>query len=605
MAALALSLAAVSSVPALRAQAQVPDGSTALLANDPALPPVRIDAIVTDGKHRPVRNLRAADFELRVDGAVRPVESIELRAHTPGTTAPAVEGEHGSAHQGARVFAFVLDEFHVSPGEETARVRQAATRFVDEHLRPGDRAVVLKPLDHVNAIRFTRDRDALREAIASFTGRKGDFAPQTAFEQQFIGHAPATVAAARVQLVTVALNELAMQLGELDAERAALVFFSEGFLRAAPVRRGARIIDLRGLLRAASRFHFPVYTFSPADAAPAAGDSAQDPASETLEWLAVQTGGAAVLDGQRLTAGLARMAGELDAYYTLTIPSGPTDGRFHEIALRVKRPGVAVRVRPGYWAPLSSEVREWLRRTTAPASRAPRRALKRSTLIDAWVGLVPSAGGQRQMVLTWEPAAGPPRSKAPEPARIDLTARAAGETLFEGTLDPAGEPGASAEVARFDVPAGLVEIDMRVLGPDGALLDSDIRDMLVPDLARANATITLSPQIVRARTMLEFRAAVDDPAAAPTNARVFSRTDRLVIRLPAWAPGGAPVQTGVRVLNRSGQPIRALEQAGIIAGLPQFELPLYWLAPGEYYLEFSGRSGDLETRDRLAIRITG
>jgi VWFA-related protein len=590
-------------------QTPAPDGSrVSAEAGDLSLPPIRIDAVVTDRQGRPVLNLRPSDLELVVDGVVRPFERVELR--TPGPTGSAATGPAADAplatRAGTRVFAFLLDEFHVGPGVETERVRQSMLRFIDEHLRATDLAVVLKPLDHVTAIRFTHDRQALRDAVASFAGRKGDFTPRSGFEEQFIGHAPGTVIAARVQLVTVALNELAMQLGELNADRAAVVLFSEGFERSAPVRRGSRLIDLQGLLRAASRFHFPVYAFNPADPHPAAADGARDPAAVTLEWLATQTGGAVVFDGKDLGSGLEKMSGELDTYYALALPQGVADGRFHPIEVRAKRAGLSVRARPGYWAPLSSEVRAWLRRISTPASTLPRRALKRSTLIDVWVGLVPRPDGQQQMVLTWEP---PPRSAAsrtrPTVARIDLSARtASGKTLFEGTLARGGEPNAPGEAARFDVPAERVEIDMRLFGADGVLLDSDVRDVTVPDVARDKSVIVLSPQIIRARTMNEFRAAVEDPAASPTASRSFARSDRLVIRVPAWATAGQTVRTGVRLLNRVGQPIRTLEHTDN-GGTSQFELPLAWLAPGEYYLEFSGRTERLESRERMPIRITG
>jgi VWFA-related protein len=605
--ALALMLVATSSVrPA--GQAPAPDGSPVSAGpGDLSLPAIRIDAIVTDRHGRPVLNLRPSDLELFIDGVVRPLERVNLRIPAPtSSTAPGPAAETPVArHAGTRVFAFLLDEFHVGPGVETERVRESMLRFIDEHFRPTDLAAVLKPLDHVTAIRFTHDRQVLRDAVASFAGRKGDFTPRTEFEEQFIGRAPATVTAARVQLVTVALNELAMQLGELNADRAAVVLFSEGFERSAPVRRGSRLIDMQGLLRAASRFHFAVYAFNPADLPPAAADGTREPAGATLNWLAVQTGGAAVLDGTNIESGLARMSGELDTYYALELPQGVADGRFHPIEVRAKRAGLSVRARPGYWAPLSSEVRAWLRRMSAPASNVPRRALKRSALIDVWVGLVPRAEGQQQMILTWEPPRPGAARARPTVARIDLSARtASGTTLFEGSFARSGEPHAPGEAARFDVPAERVEIDMRLFGANGVLLDSDIRDVTVPDVNSGKANIVLSPQIIRARTMNEFRAAIEDPVAVPTASRSFARSDRLVIRVPGWATAREPVTTGVRLLNRVGQEIRTLELTES-AGIPQFELPLAWLAPGEYYLEFSGRTERLESRERIPIRITG
>src|SRR5688500_15081013 len=134
------------------AQLPVPDGSrdaaTAARVAGPSVPAVRIDAVVTDKQGRAVSNLRASDFELRVNGTPQQLDAVEVRRATSRSSDAAAS----ASAAGARVFAFVLDEFHVSDGAASARVREAMTRFIDEQLRPDDLAIAVKPLDQVTGL---------------------------------------------------------------------------------------------------------------------------------------------------------------------------------------------------------------------------------------------------------------------------------------------------------------------------------------------------------------------------------------------------------------------------------------------------------------------
>jgi hypothetical protein len=102
----------------------------------------------------------------------------------------------------------------------------------------------------------------------------------------------------------------------------------------------------------------------------------------------------------------------------------------------------------------------------------------------------------------------------------------------------------------------------------------------------------------------EFREVTADANAAPDPSRQFRRTERLVIRVPAYA-SGAPVRVTARLLNRLAQPMRDLEALPDSGGVSQFDLPLATLAPGEYYLQFSvpGPAGPVD--QRIGFRITG
>jgi VWFA-related protein len=569
---------------------------------------VRIDAVVTDARGRPIVDLRPSDFELIENGAARPLQHVELRSVSRDAPAPPIanvtDEEQAARQPGTRVFAFFLDEFHVSPGPGADRARDALHRFVEARLRPQDLAVVLKPLDTVTSIQFTRDRALLHSAIDSFAGRKGDYTPRTRFEEEYIGRAPAAVAAARRQIVTAALRELTMRLGELEADRGVIVFVSEGFPRDAPAPR-TRGADLQGVVRASSRFSLAAYTFNPTAAAEDAGSpDERERSTAMLQWLAAQTGGRAA-GADTMASGLTRLADDLDSYYALSYQPVQADGRFHTVEIRARRRNVQVHTRPGYWAPLGSEWRTTLAASAAtmPASR---RALHRSPAIDAWVGIARDGEGRVRMVVTWEPRA----RGLNAPAVVAVTARTArGVVLFDGRIARVGaESGVPSDSARFEVPAGRIEIDMTIFNIEGKSVDTDNRDVDVPDLTSAKrGPVLLSPEVVRARTLRDFRSARDNPDAAPSSGRVFARGDRLLIRVPAYDGSGTAVQVTAKVLNEWGQPMRDIDRIDATPrdGTSQFALPLSWLVPGDYLIEVQGTNANGAVRQRVAFTVTG
>ncbi len=568
---------------------------------------VRIDAVVTDQKGRPVLDLRPSDFEVIEHGAPAPLTTVELRSHWPpidGAAAPieSAEDEKREAGQpGTRVFALFLDEFHVAAGETTERVREAASRFVDEQLQTQDLALVMKPLDAVSGFRFSRDRTVLRAAIAGFSGRKDDLAPRSLFEEQYIGRAPEAIAAARVQIVTAGLRELTLRLGELQADRGVIVLLSEGF--PAPAARGSRSHPLQGVVRAASHYHLSIYTFNPAVRTQQEPGPAAEARTATLDWLAAQTGGRAAAQGSDLAAGFDRMSADLAAYYALTYRPLQSDGRFHALQIRAKRRNADVRARPGYWAPLGGEWRTRLSAGMVPS--VSRRALRRSPLIETRIGVSPQPGGEPRMVITWEPRPGTSAS----PRLVVLQARSTrGAELFNGDVAPVqAGTAASPDSARFDVPAGRVELDLSIRDLQGKVLDTEVRDFDVPDLrSRTHGPMLLFPEVVRTRTVGDFRSALANPDAAPSSLRVFARGDRLLIRVPAYDSSGAAVEVSARLLNEWGHPMRDIDAADGVPGqsVAQFALPLAWLGPGQYLIELAGTNPNGIVKERLAFRLT-
>ena len=316
---------------------------------------------------------------------------------------------------GTRVFAFFLDELHVSPSSADL-VRKTIAAFIDEKLEKCDLVAVMTPFDAARSVRFTRDRAFAYGVIDSFQGRKGDDRPRTMHETR-----ARAAGGSDAQIVKTGLRDLAVRLGDLQAERPLLVVVSEGFPAQTDVRTPLQ--DLGGLLRAASRFHITTYSFNPAAVAPDHGAAAeQNTNRETLSWLAAATGGRAVAADQFLH-GVAGLFHDAEAYYALTYQPAEPDGRFRSLDVRVKRSGVSVltHAATGRCASATGE-KSW--RCRAAPCPATDRSLRRSPLVDAWVGVRREADGVARIAITWEPR----RTDGAWPRLVAVKARAADGT---------------------------------------------------------------------------------------------------------------------------------------------------------------------------------
>jgi len=546
---------------------------------------VRIDAIAVDGRGRFVEDLKPADFELREDSTPRPIESAQFMRAT-----------------GARRFAIFLDEYHVSSGAAAERVRSALTRFVDG-LDPQDLLVVMKPLDSLFAIRLTVDREAARRAIASFEGRQGDYAPRNSYERNYIAGTPARIEAARVQVALSAMNALAIQLGTEAEGRESLVVVTEGVARSER-RRGQDLPTLESVIRSANRATVAIYPVDPRDAP-------EEP-TEATKMLAADTDGQTIAGD--LDAGLRRVTSDAGAYYLLTYRAAHAeDGKFHDVQVRTTRKNITLRARKGYWAPSPDDVLRTavLERLNNPPKPAPLEPMRHaSPLIRPWVGVAKGDGGNTRVTIVWEPAARVPGDRSRRfPSRVQLTASAAdGRVLFEGPLQPTGpaamdEEGVTPSRAVFDAAPGRVRLRMSIQDMTAQVLDSDVRDLAVPDFHKPVSIGT--PEILRARNAREFRR-IDADAAVPVASREFSRSERLLIRFPAYGPSNAVPSLSAKLLNRVGQTMRELPvaPAATPTGTNEIDLPLAGLANGEYLIELTAKSPAGEATDRINFRVT-
>jgi hypothetical protein len=190
-----------------------------------------------------------------------------------------------------------------------------------------------------------------------------------------------------------------------------------------------------------------------------------------------------------------------------------------------------------------------------------------------------------------------------------IAAKPDGETVYSSDVanpPPAGGPAVAAGASvSFDAPAGRLVLRMTVNGADGQL-DSDDRELVVPDLTAAEVRVA-TPRVFVARTARDFQTLSKDQNATPVALREFRRTDRLVIRTEAYAPGDAAVTMTSRLLNRQGQKMVDIPVTAPAAGEPSLiDLPLASFAQGEYLLEITAASdGQASATELVAFRVGG
>ena len=638
---------------------------------------VRVDVIVNDGKGEPVSDLTQADFEVLEDGKPQAIEQFRLIRvdgnPRPGDPPPRelrnrIDEETELARDDVRLFVFFLDDYHVRLGSSLT-VRDPLIRFVQRHIRPNDVVGIMYPLTPLDGISFMRNADSVVRALERFEGRKFDYRPRNQFEEQYARAPSEVVEQIRNQLVMTALRGLATRLGGLREGRKAIIYVSEGLtimlppqMRVADASMGpignpiARdpsagennpreetasffaqsdlYLQLRDVFDAANRNNAAIYTVDPRGLTPfeygideAVGPRqdarALQQTQDTLRTLAEQTDGRAIVNRNDLDTGMAQIVRDSSYYYLLGYNSSvaPTDGKFHEITVRVRRRGVDVRARKGYWALTVDEIAR--ANTVTPetakpiqqalASIAP--SVQAGKYVRTWLGTTRGEAGKTRVTLLWEPLpAAPGAGRAqPQPGRMSvIAADGQGGLVFRGRspdaalastsspVPPAAAPAAGPQRLVFDAPPGELELRLSVeAAAGGGILDSEIRKFAVPDLTSPDAAIS-TPQVYRARNALEFRTIASDAAAVPAVARDFSRTERLLIRFDVYGPATATAA----LLNRGGQKMADVPIANAAAGgTHQIDLSLASVAAGEYLVEITVKGTGTEVKELVPLRI--
>ncbi len=622
---------------------------------------VRVDVIVTDRDGNPVMDLTREDFQVIEDDEQQTIETFDLIELDGGL----IQGPDGpprqirtdydqemeAARPDVRLFAIFLDDYHVGR-DNGVRAREQLARFIETQLGPSDMIGLMYPLEPAAGVVFTRDHTAVTRAIRQFDGRKGDYEPRNSIEQEYVYRYPTEIVERiRNDVSLSAMQALMVRMGSLKEGRKALIMFSEGYTHMVPPQlrsrqagipdpdnparfdpdAGADSLDemramnnstfdiamtLRQLAGVANRNNVAVYGVDPRGLAASEFDASTnisartdrsylDATMDTIRRLSEDTTGRAFVNRNDLTVAMRQIVRDSSAYYLLGYNStvGQPDGEFHEITVRTHRPGLQVRARAGYWA-LRAEEAE---RVTTAAPTGPRPAVAaalavigqptRGRLVTTWIGSERGAAGDTRVTLVWEPVAATPGSRtAPGRAPASVMVTAAGT---DGTPYYRGRVAADEPRVSFDAKPGDAELLLSIRDADGEVLDSETRTVTVPDLA---GTSFGTPMFFRARTVRMLQDVKANPVALPTTAHEFSRNERLLVRIAAYATDGSPT-VSARLLNRMGDAMSDLPVETGPAGNLSVEIPLATLAPGDYLLEFSATAASGDVKELVGFRV--
>ncbi len=149
-----------------------------------------------------------------------------------------------------------------------------------------------------------------------------------------------------------------------------------------------------------------------------------------------------------------------------------------------------------------------------------------------------------------------------------------------------------------------MQLRLSVESADAQVIDSEVREITVPDLTGQTALGT--PAVYRFRTARELQQLKADAKAVPTAAREFTRTERLLIRVPAYGPAATTPKLTARLLNRAGQAMTDLQvTAAASSDAPsEIEVPLASLSAGEYLVEVTA-AGESGSQQLIGFRVTG
>jgi VWFA-related protein len=328
---------------------------------------------------------------------------------------------------------------------------------------------------------------------------------------------------------------------------------------------------------------------------------------DQLRGLAETTGGRSVLNTNTPEASVPEIFAENGYYYLLgyTAPQSNSDARFHKISVRVRRPGVTIRSRSGYfrtpvWRDGSNDV------ASSPIDRAIESGFFLEDLPIQIHTAVFAGANQRDATVFITAGVKLPASQLSSRLSNSSAVRLDGvAAAFDIDWRERGRVEHSMKVpAAFHDPEHWYEVHSRMnLRPgryefrlaltSGERIGSVLANLDVPNFQKeelAGSTLVLgrmpqTPQLTADSEVLPI---------IPTVSREFTRTEAVVAFMRVYARGTTardPVLLSAHVMDDAGKVVEQETReyaAGHFAGKQsvdfEFDLPLTRLKPGGYSL---------------------
>jgi VWFA-related protein len=362
---------------------------------------VQVDAVVTDSKGKPVTDLKAEDFELLQDGKAQKIRNFEFVAlkdplkglevnsiisQPRGGPAPPPAIRNLRPDQVRRTIALVIDDLALS-FDGTVGVRDALKKWVDTEMEPGDLVSIVRTNAAIGALQqFTNDKRMLHAAIDLLKFQPGRLGVQSFTPTAAAG--PATLFAPDTANFEMELRSSYL-VGSLNAikyvmqglrdlpGRKSVILFSED-LGLPDVNSSANMREstedrLRKLADEANRASVVFYAIDPRGSIYTGGTASDAPSDnpaavfanrsnqvissqDGMVILAQKTGGLFYAGSNDLGDGLRKAVDDGDGYYLMgyqpeenTFNAKMDTPKYHSIALKLKRPGLKVRSRSGFY----------------------------------------------------------------------------------------------------------------------------------------------------------------------------------------------------------------------------------------------------------------